>query len=319
MGTHVIVGAGPVGTALAAELDARGEDVLVLTRRGTTPPGQQVRAARCDAADAAALSAYAQGAVAIYDCVNPPYHRWATDWPPIAASMLAAAQRSGAVLVTLSNLYAYGPLDRPMTEGDPLAATSVKGQVRARMWQDALAAHEAGLVRATEVRASDFFGPGVSDGGFLGERAVPRILEGRSVTFLGNPDLPHSLTYVPDVAVALATVAVDPRAWGRPWHVPTAPAGTLREAVKGLADAAGVPMVKVKSLPWRMVRAAGIFSPQIREFPEIGYQFDKPFVLDSTSFTEAFGETATEPAAAYEATVRWWRDRRSISPSVASG
>jgi nucleoside-diphosphate-sugar epimerase len=240
------------------------------------------------------------------------------DWPPIAASILRAAERSGAVLVTLANLYAYGPVDHPMTEDDPLAASSVKGQVRAKMWRDALAAHEAGLVRATEVRASDFYGPGVTDGGFLGERAVPRILAGRSVSFLGDADLPHSLTYVPDVAAALATVATDPRAWGRPWHVPTAPAGTMREAVQGLADAAGVPMVKVRTLPGPVVRAAGVFSAQLRELREISYQFDRPFVVDSSAYTETFGTEATEPSTAYDATVRWWRNRLSAPAPVPS-
>jgi len=318
MGQHVIIGAGAVGSALAAELDARGEEVLVVSRRGTKPPGQQVRAARCDASDAAALAALTTRAAAIYDCANPPYHRWTTDWPPIASSILSAAQRSGAVLVTLANVYAYGPIDHPMTEADPLAARSAKGQVRAQMWRDALAAHEAGLVRATEVRASDFYGPGVTDGGYLGERVVPRLLAGKSVSFLGDPDLDHSLTYVPDVAVALATVATDARAWGRPWHVPTARAGSLRQAVEGLADAAGVPMVTVRTLPWWMVRAAGVFSTQLRELPEIAYQFDSPFILDSTSFTETFGLRATEPSVAYEATVRWWRDRVTTGAALST-
>ena len=49
-----------------------------------------------DASDAERLSALAEGAVAIYNCVNPLYHRWLTDWPPIAAALRTAAERSGA-------------------------------------------------------------------------------------------------------------------------------------------------------------------------------------------------------------------------------
>ena len=59
------------------------------------------------------MARLAEGAAVIYNCVNPPYHRWPADWPPIAASVLGAAERSGAVLVTLSNLYGYGPATRP--------------------------------------------------------------------------------------------------------------------------------------------------------------------------------------------------------------
>ena len=80
----------------------------------------------------------------MYNCANPPYHRWPELWPPLAAAMLAAAERTGAVLVTMSNLYGYGPVDGPMTEDLPLRPTTAKGRVRAAMWHDALAAHQAG-------------------------------------------------------------------------------------------------------------------------------------------------------------------------------
>src|SRR2546430_4109535 len=57
-----------------------------------------------------------------------------------------------------STLFPYTTLFRsydeahPLTEAAPLAATGPKGRVRARVWQDALAAHQAGRVRVTEVR-----------------------------------------------------------------------------------------------------------------------------------------------------------------------
>ena len=43
-----------------------------------------------------------------------------------------------------------------------------------------------------------------------------------------------------------------------------------------------------------MVRAAGLFSPLLREFAEVSYQFAAPFVLDSARTTETFGLTATD-------------------------
>ena len=66
------------------------------------------------------LTAIAGGATALYNCANPPYHRWSTDWPSLAAALLTAAERSGAVLVTMANLYGYGPVDAPMSEDTPL-------------------------------------------------------------------------------------------------------------------------------------------------------------------------------------------------------
>lgn len=88
----------------------------------------------------------------------PAYDRWPADFPPIAAGVLAAAERTGANYVSLSNTYGYGRVDGPMTEDSPMVPVAVTGAVRARMWLDALAAHEVGRVRVTGVRASDYLG-----------------------------------------------------------------------------------------------------------------------------------------------------------------
>jgi len=156
MSLHVIVGAGPVGTATARLLAERGELVRVVTRRGTGPEHAAIERITADATDAARLSALAAEAIALYNCANPLYHRWLTDWPPLASALLAAAERSGSVLATVSNLYGYAPVDAPITPATPLAATHPKLRLRAEMWRDALAAHQAGRIRATEVRGSDY-------------------------------------------------------------------------------------------------------------------------------------------------------------------
>jgi nucleoside-diphosphate-sugar epimerase len=73
---------------------------------------------------------------------------------------LSAAERTDALLVTLENVYGYGPTGgKPMTEDHPLAAT-VKGRTRAAMTRELLAAAEADRVRIAIGRASDLFGAG---------------------------------------------------------------------------------------------------------------------------------------------------------------
>ena len=150
---HLVIGAGSVGTAVAELLAADGADVVVLTRSGTGPDRPGIERVRGDAGDATALTAAAQGAAAIYNCVNPPYHRWAELWPPIAAATLAAAESSGAVLAMAANLYPYGPVTEPMREGQPDRPAGPKARIRAKMTADALAWHKAGRIRAVEVRA----------------------------------------------------------------------------------------------------------------------------------------------------------------------
>ena len=288
MGSHVIVGAGPVGTATALELVQLGHEVTVVTRSDSGPEHPGVRRVAADASDPIVLARITAEADVLYNCANPPYHRWPELWPPLAASLLSAASGSEAGLVIMGNLYGYGPLDHPMTEDDPLATTGTKGRVRAAMWSDALAAHRAGRVRVTEARASDFFGPGVVESSFFG-RNVAALLAEKRVYTVGDLDVPHSWTYVPDIGRALAVLGTDERAWGRPWHVPTAPPCSQREMAASICGAAGLPAPRLSAVPATALWAAGVFSPQMRELRETRYQFDRPFVLDSSAFTATFG------------------------------
>jgi len=243
-----------------------------------------------DASDAKFLAQQAADAAAIFNCVNPPYHRWPQEWPPIAAALLHAAAESGAVLATLSNLYAYGAPTGPLTPETPLRAAYAKGIVRGQMWLDAKAAHDAGRVRATEVRASDFIGPT----GFSAiNRLVPNIVAGKNVQLLGNPDALHSWTYTVDVVRTLIAAAQNKAAWGRAWHVPTNPPRTQRQVVEELAKTAGVGPVKVSVVPNALLRMLGLFNPQMREVLITMYQFDQPFVVDDVATRKELGLSPT--------------------------
>ena len=288
---HLVVGAGPIGSAVARRLAAAGHRVRVVTRSGSGPDHPLVDKVVADASDAERLSALAAGASVVYNCVNPPYHRWATDWPPIAAALLAAAEGSGAVLSSCANLYVYGPVDRPMTEDMPLSASFTKGQVRARMWEEALAAHQAGRVRVTEARGSDYLGPGAES--HLGERVMPKLLAGRKVTVMASADSRHSWTYTEDMAATLVAIGADERAWGRPWHVPSAVVGSQRELIVRLASMAGVPEPRVGSYSPLLIRAMGVVSPLMRELPEVAYQLEQDFVLDSSAAQRELGLVPT--------------------------
>ncbi|MER7754739.1 NAD-dependent epimerase/dehydratase family protein [Kitasatospora sp. NPDC097643] len=312
MSVHVIVGYGPAGAATAQLLAEQGHTVRVVTRSGRPASGNapaSIEHLALDATDPARLAEAARGAVAIHNCAAPRLQDWVTGWPPLAASLCAAAEQSGAVLVLLGNLYGYGPVEGPLTEDLPLAATGPKGRVRAAVWEQARALHEAGRIRAVEVRPSDFFGPGVTDGGHLAARAIPALLKGKPVSVLGDPDAPHSWTYLPDVARAMAEVAGEERAWGRAWHVPTAPALSARQMVDHLATEAGTAPVAVRRLSPALLNAAALFSPLLRELREVRYQFDRPFVVDASAYEAAFTLRATPLEEQIRSTVAWWRAR----------
>jgi nucleoside-diphosphate-sugar epimerase len=307
---HVVFGTGQVGNALAAHLAGLGLAVRAVSRH--RPPGLaggiDWRAA--DAADPDAAIDAAKGAAVVYQCLNAPYTQWPERFPPLQRGVLAAAERAGALLVTLENLYAYGPAGgTPMTENLPLAATTTKGRTRAAMTRELLAAADAGRVRIAIGRASDFFGPGITES-TLGERVFARALAGKSADFIGNPGLPHTYSYVPDIAAGLATLGTDERAAGHIWHLPGPPTVTTRELLDLVAAEAGHP-VGVRSLPRLAVRALGIVSPLMRELAEMTYEFDEPFILDTTRYQSTFGPAGTPLASAIAATVAWYRSQAS--------
>lgn len=307
MSLHVVVGAGPVGSAVARLLAGREERVRVISRRGAGPGGPSIERIAADAADPSALSALAEGAAAVYSCAAPPYHRWPSDWPPLAASLLAAAEASGAVLASAGNLYPYGPVDGPMTEGMPARPVGPKGVVRAAVWQDALVEHRAGRIRAVEVRASDHLGAGTRS--LLTNLILPRVLAGRRVAVPADLDAPHSWTFVGDVARTLVTVAADASAWGRVWHVPSAPAMSIRELAIRACAMAGSPAPRLTAMPGALLWLGGLTDPLVRELRETQYQFRHPFVLDSSAATAAFGIEPTPVEDAIAETLGGVRDR----------
>lgn len=292
MALHVVVGKGPVGTTTAELLAAQGHTVRVLSRSGGRST-KTVEHRQVDATDADSLTAAATGAAALYNALNPDYTRWATDWPPMAAALLTAAERTGARLVTMSNLYGYGRPTGPMTPETPFAATDIKGKVRARMWADALAAHEAGRVQVTEARAADFVGPQVPPAQSHLGRQVERVRKGRRAWVIGDPDAPRTWAYMPDVAATLAVLGTDDRALGRVWHVPSNPPRSQRQALGDLAAAMGVPPAPVSGIPWAILRTMGVVVPMFREIVGVREQFDQEFVIDSSATTATFGLRAT--------------------------
>jgi nucleoside-diphosphate-sugar epimerase len=310
-GVHVVLGTGQVGRALAACLAGRGLAVRAVSRHRPAGLADGIDWRAADAADPDAATDAAKGAAVVYQCLNAPYPQWPELFPPLQRGALAAAERAGALLVTLENLYGYGPTGgKPMTENLPLAATTVKGRTRAAMTGELLAAAAAGRVRIAIGRASDFFGAGVTEGSALGRRVFGNALAGRRADFIGNPELPHTYSYVPDIAAGLATLGTDPRAAGEVWHLPGPQTVTTRALLDLVVGEVGHP-VAIRSVPKLAVRALGLVNPTIRALAEMAYEFDEPFILDTTRYEATFGDTGTPLAAAVAATIAWYRTQAS--------
>jgi nucleoside-diphosphate-sugar epimerase len=245
---------------------------------------------RGDATDATGLQAICRQAAVVYHCVNVPYTEWHRKLLPIAEAVVGAAAAAGAKLVVMDNLYAYGPVDGPMTETTPRAAQGRKGRLRARLEEFFLGVHRMGRVRVTIGRASDFYGQGANSAPVI--LALKPAVEGKKASWLGSLDAPHTLNYLPDVARGLVTLGEHDEAPGEVWHLPAAEPLTGRQFIGMVFEAIGrPPRMGVIGRP--LMFLAGVFSPGIRESAEVLYQFERPFVMDASKFARTFGAQVT--------------------------
>lgn len=292
MSLKVVAGAGATGIPTALLLAEAGDKVRLVSRRGSGPDHPSIELVRADATDTARLAEVVRGAATLYNCAMPPYDQWPALWPPLAASLLAAAEQTGADYVMVGNAYGYGPVDGPMTEDLPLAATTSKGRVRAQMWLDAKAAYDAGRVRVTEVRAHDFLGPGAVS--YYTFTVQPAILAGGKATFFpADLDAPHSWTYTVDTARTVAAAGEHEESWGRAWHVPSAADISIRQLTKLIADAAGTAPAALATMTKGELAALAASDSIVAEVVEMLYMIERPAVLDSGETRRLLGVEAT--------------------------
>jgi len=310
---HVVFGTGPVGRAVMRELLSRGKAVRVVNRsgQGSFPAGVELRPG--DAADRRFAREVCSGAEVVYQCLNPPYHRWPELFPRLQAGVLEGAAAAEAKLVSMENVYMYGStFGKPLTERRPMTAMTRKGRVRAEMAAALLHAHKKGRVRVAIGRASDFFGPEVLESA-MGARVFRPALHGQAVNVVGNIKLPHTYGYVPDIARGLVVLGQRDEALGEVWHLPGPETVTTREFLTMVFAESGH-RTKVRRAGKPLLRFLGFFNPQVRELVEMMYQFQEPFVVEHTKFVDAFGDISTPLTEAVRATVEWYREQEPAAP-----
>jgi len=306
--TDVVIGAGPVGTTIAEQLAGQGRRVRVLTRSGSGPEHELIERRRADATNPADLADAFAGANAVFDCMHASAYDakvWRAELPRAEKTVLDAAGRAGAVVVFPESLYSFGRVTAPITEETPRTATEGKPGVRVEL----LRARDASPTPTVSVAASDFYGPHVGAAGHAGERMVTAVLDQKTLRVIGDPDAPHSWTYVPDLASAMIKTAHDETLWNSFVLAPTAPPVSQRQLATAYAEVAGLPVPRITGLPGWTLRAVGALHRPTRELMELSFQFEAPFELDSRVSEQRLGLAATPLDLGAAATIDWWGAR----------
>jgi nucleoside-diphosphate-sugar epimerase len=301
-----ILGAGgAISSELAKRLAERGQAFRLVSRRArATPAGSKApEVVAADATDQEQTIRAVAGSSLVYLLVGVKYdHRvWGELWPRIMANAIEACKHAGAKLIFFDNVYMYGRVGGPMTEETPFNPSSKKGEVRALIARMLMEAWKSGSITALIARAADFYGPGARTG-------IPNVMifdllaRGRKAMWFADCDVPHSFTYTPDAAESLARLGETETAWNQTWHVPTAPhPPTGREFVAMAAKEFGA-RPKCRVVGSLTMRAVGLFNTEVGELREMVYQYDSPYVFDSSKYAKAFGFAGTPYAEGIHAT-----------------
>ncbi|HTR32044.1 MAG TPA: NAD-dependent epimerase/dehydratase family protein [Puia sp.] len=303
--THTILGAnGATANSLAHELIDRHLPVRLVSRNPVPISGAVVRPA--DITDPVQTLDAIRDSAVVFCCIGLPYNFtiWRQQWPRIIDNIITACRQTGAKLIFFDNVYMYGKTVGPMTEETLYNPSSRKGDLRARIATQLMSEVRKGNITAIIARSADFYGPGAEKTSLPSFLVFQRLLKGRRAQWLVNAHVPHSFTYIPDAARALAILATDDNAWNQVWHLPTAASPLTGEAFITRAAAELHKAGDYTVLSKWMIRLGGIFDRTTAELYEMLYQYESEYLFDSAKFEKAYSFQPTSYEQGIRETVR---------------
>lgn len=244
-----------------------------------------------DAHDRETVVRAAQGCDVIVNALNPSYPLWRQDLPVFTKNVIAAAWRSGATVMLPGNVYNYGAgMPDVLSEESPHRPTTRKGRLREEMEQGYAGSHG---IRTIVLRAGDFI-DGRKTGNWLENHILADLQKGK-IMYPGPLDRVHAWAYLPDMAAAMAGLAEkrdafsDFEEFGFPGY-----ALTGHDLIAAMERAVGRSL-KVKGMPWPLIRIAGLFNPLMREVAEMAYLWKVPHRVDGSKLALTLPESKTTP------------------------
>jgi nucleoside-diphosphate-sugar epimerase len=296
MKTVIVLGAaGRVGDAASRAFLAAGWRVKGVARNAKAAqlaPG--VEAVQADATDLESLTAACAGADIILNALNPQYTEWAEKVLPMAENVLAAAKATGATHMLPGNVYNFGyDIAVGMREDAPEIPSTEKAEIRIAMEALFREAAEKQSVQTIVLRAGDFYG-GVKPESWL-DLIILSKLRKDVFTWGGPTDIPHAFAYLPDLAQAFVALAEKRKELGRFERFHFEGHTLTGMEMKAAAEAAVGRRLAMKSLPWLLLRAAGLVMPMMREVAKMSYLWRVPHSLDGSKLERTIGRLPSTP------------------------
>ena len=290
----ILGGAGRIGHALAHAFVDAGWHVLAQARRplpATLAARPRLHWVQCDALDAAAVNAAAQGADVVIHALNPPYTEWDRLALPLLDAAIAAARTSHALLMLPGNVYNFGrEMPTLLTPATPEHGDTAKARIRIEA--------EARMAAGTDfdsvvIRAGDFFG-GVQPGSWFDLALASKLEAGRFI-YPGPTDIAHAWAYLPDLARAFVGVAEQRVRLGGHHRLHFAGHTASGDEMRSALEAAVGRPLRNGTLPWGLMHLGSPFVPMWRELVAMRYLWQRPHRLDEAALVALIGPVRQTP------------------------
>jgi nucleoside-diphosphate-sugar epimerase len=305
----VLGASGNMGKLLVPALIGRGYHVKAAGRLSPNYTGDRVSNIAVDYSDTKSIAQAMQGSAHTYVVIGFEYKTkvWQEEWPPLTKRLIEAAIVSKTKLIFFDNVYSYGLVDGPMTEGTPSKPNTRKGLVRAEvdnLLLDAIAQGRANIVIA---KSADFYGPDMPVS-IIGDRFFTNILTKQTFEWMGKMDVAHSFTYIIDIVQALILLAESDKTSGEIYHLPTSSPALTGQQIQGLlSQELGIPL-KTSLISRGLTYLLQLFVPILSEVREMMYQNEHPYIFDSSKITHQFPELKpTSYQQGLTETLKWYQ------------
>lgn len=290
MNTIAILGAnGRCGRVVAQQFVRSGWKVRAVTRDGKYKGQGKLETVAADALNRDSLIKATAGVDVVFNGLNPPYTRWLQECMPQAKNVIAACQANRATHLFIGNIYNFGTtMPERLIESVPRVADTRKGRIREDMESYFGEAAKTENVQTLIIRAGDFFG-GTGTGSWFDLVLANKLNKG-SFTYPGPMDCKHAWAYLPDMARAFVALAQKRNQVGQYETYHFEGHNITGQQMLDAFETITGRRLKVKSIPWSLIRLMGFVHPMSREISEIAYLWKTPHQMDGTRLEAIIGK-----------------------------
>jgi nucleoside-diphosphate-sugar epimerase len=239
--------------------------------------------------------------------INLPYQLWEEQMENIISNVIISAKQNKATILFPENNYAFGNIDKPITESTVPLPSTKKGKLRLTVVNSFKRATERNDCKVIIIRLPDFFGPNVTNA--LIKPIFEEAIHNKSIKWLINADVPHQFAYTPDVSKYFYLLTLENNL---PDFFLINYSGITVSSIKDLSEKIsgiqGNPK-KVKVAPKFILNIIALFVREVKELKENFYQFENSILLADDKLRNMYPKVnETKLDTALKITLGWYEN-----------